>query len=554
MNNIPIGEVLKQYGYITDQQLSKALQYQSENKDKRLGDILIILGFVSEGQMLKALAKRLGLQIISFNKTPIDIEAVKAIPKQLCLKYNLIAFSKENGVLKIAMNDPLNYYAIEDIRLLANMPIEIYLNEKAKIISSIEYYYAEIQAKAAAETAQTSFNEIPVIEEPQDEKDQTPAVRLLNSLLIKGYNSNASDIHIEPFEDNTYIRIRIDGMMIDYITVSRAFHSSLVARTKIISNLNIAEKRVPQDGHFKTTVEGVELNIRVSIIPTVFGEKVVLRYLTTNTKLDNKEFFGMTRDNYEKLMYLLKNPNGIIYITGPTGSGKTTTLYNAIEQLAKRPVNISTIEDPVERNIPKVNQMQVNNQAGLTFQAGLRALLRQDPDIIMVGETRDAETASISVTAAITGHLVLSTLHTNDAVSTITRLSDMSVDNYLIANSLKGAVAQRLIRKICPNCKKAYPATAAEKEILNSDVEFLYKGEGCHICNNTGYKGRQAIHEIFIANKKVVRMISAKTPIEEIYDYAVNEANMKTLIDSMTELVISGVTTMEELMKIRYNI
>lgn len=553
MNNIPIGEVLKQYGYIGDAELSKALAYQKENKDKRLGDILILLGLVTEAQMLQALGNRLNLKIISFNDTPIDIEAVKIIPKQLCLKYNVIAFSKEGGTLRVAINDPLNYYAIEDIRLVANMPIEIFLNEKSKIISAIDYYYAEIQAKSVAETAQNIVVEKPKIEKIVDEKDETPVVKLLNSLLVKGYNSNASDIHIEPFEDQTYVRIRIDGQMIDYLTFPKGLHSSIIARTKIISNLNIAEKRIPQDGHFKVTLEGIELNIRVSVIPTVYGEKAVLRYLTTNTKVDNKEHFGMTRDNYEKLNYMLQNPNGIIYITGPTGSGKTTTLYSAIEKLTQKPINISTIEDPVERNIPKVNQMQVNNQAGLTFQIGLRALLRQDPDVIMVGETRDAETASISVTAAITGHLVLSTLHTNDAVSTITRLMDMDVDNYLIANSLNGVVAQRLIRKICPNCRKKYLASEKEKEILGTDVEYLYKGEGCHICNNTGYKGRQAIHEVFIVDKEVTKMISARVPIEQIYEYAVTKGHMKTLVESMNELVIAGTTTMEELMKIRYN-
>lgn len=553
MKNIPIGEVLKQYGYITEEQIQKALEYQKSNKDKRLGDILIILGFVSESQMLEALGKRLGLKKISFNDIPIDINAVKTIPKQLCLKHNLIPFSKDGGQLKVAINDPLNYYAIEDIRLIANMPIEIYLCEKANIISAIEYNYAEIDARSVAETAKPEVKEI-VADENTSSSDETPVVKLLNSLLVKGYNSNASDIHIEPFEDSTYVRIRIDGMIVDYVKVAKSLHTSIIARTKIMSNLNIAEKRVPQDGHFKTTIEGIELNVRVSVIPTVFGEKAVFRYLTTNTKLDNKEHFGMSVENYEKLNFMLKKPHGIIYITGPTGSGKTTTLYMAIERLSKKPVNISTIEDPVEKNIARINQMQVNIQAGLTFEIGLRALLRQDPDIIMVGETRDAQTASISVSAAITGHLVLSTLHTNDAISTIARLQDMGVDPYLIASSLNGVVAQRLVRKICPNCKKAYTPSENELRLLNINTDKLYKGEGCHICNNTGYKGRQSIHEIVVVDKEIVKMISARTPIENIYDYAVTKLNMKTLFDSMKELVIAGVSTTEELLKLSYNV
>ncbi len=550
--NIPIGEVLKEYGYITEEHIKKALEYQKNHTDKRLGDILIILGFVTESQMLEALGKRLGIKKISFNDVPIDIDAVKIVPKQLSIKYNLIAFSKDGGQLKIAINDPLNYYAIEDIRLLANMPIEIYLCEKNNIVSQIDYYYAEIEARSVAEIARPEIQE--AVPEGSDSSDETPVVKLLNSLLIKGYNSNASDIHIEPFEDSTYVRIRIDGMIIDYVKIAKSLHNSIIARIKIMSNMNIAEKRIPQDGHFKQTIDGIELNVRISVIPTAYGEKAVLRFLVTNTKLDNKEFFGMSRENYEKFNFMLKKPHGIIYITGPTGSGKTTTLYMAIERLAKNPVNISTIEDPVEKNLPRINQMQVNLQAGLTFEIGLRALLRQDPDIIMVGETRDAQTASISVSAAITGHLVLSTLHTNDAISTIARLGDMGVDPYLIASSLNGVVAQRLVRKICPNCKKSYTPSENELRLLNSNTDKLYRGEGCHICNFTGYKGRQSIHEIVIIDKEIVKMISAKKPIEDIYEYATTKLHMQTLFDSMKELVIGGISTTEELLKLSYNV
>ena len=550
--NIPIGEVLKEDGYITQEHIDKALEYQKSNRDKRLGDILIILGFVSESQMLEALGKRLGLKKISFNDIPIDVEAVKLIPKQLCIKYNLIAYSKANGALKVAMSDPLNYYAIEDIRLLANMPIEISLCEKENISSSIEYFYAEIEAKNVAETARPEIEQANI--DDDNSTDESPVVKLLNSLLIKGYNSNASDIHIEPFEDSTYVRIRIDGMMVDYVKVARSLHSSIIARIKIIANMNIAEKRVPQDGHFKQRLEGIDLNVRVSVIPTSFGEKAVLRFLVTNTRLDNKEHFGMTKENFDKLSYMLQKPHGIIYITGPTGSGKTTTLYMAIEAMSKKPVNISTIEDPVERNLPRINQMQVNVQAGLTFENGLRALLRQDPDVIMVGETRDAQTASISVSAAITGHLVLSTLHTNDAISTIARLEDMGVDSYLIASSLNGVVAQRLVRKICPNCKKEYTPSTNEMRLLGQEVPKLYRGEGCHICNYTGYKGRQSIHEIIVLDKEMIKMISAQTPIEDIFEYATTKLGMKTLFDSMRELVVGGISTTEELLKLSYNV
>lgn len=552
MINLRLGEILTKYGYVTQSQIDEALKYQQSHKGQRIGDILISLGFITESQMLDALARRLGLKMVSFDAVEIDINSVKLIPKQLCLKYNLIAFAKKNGILQVAVNDPLDYYAFEDVRVVTNTPMEIFLCEKSTIVSQIEYFYSEIEAREVTKSV-VSTEKIDA-DISLEGNDETPAVKLLNTLLIKGYNSSASDIHIEPFEKLTLVRIRIDGMIVEYANIEKSLHPSIIARIKILANLNIAEKRVPQDGHFKIVLEGIELNIRVSIIPTVYGEKAVLRFLSINCEIDNSGTFGMTKEDYAKMNYLLGNPYGIIYITGPTGSGKTTTLYMAIEKLAKRAVNISTIEDPVERNINRINQMQVNVQAGLTFGAGLRALLRQDPDIILVGETRDAETASISVSAALTGHLVLSTLHTNDAVSTIVRLANMGVDNYMISNAVKGVVAQRLVRKICPNCKEEYIPTSYEKALIGKNVEKLYRGVGCHVCNNTGYKGRQAIHEIFVIDKEVVKMISSKAPIEQIYDYVVNKLKMRTLYDSMTELVVNGITTTEELKRINYNI
>jgi len=326
----------------------------------------------------------------------------------------------------------------------------------------------------------------------------------------------------------------------------------LIARIKILANLNIAEKRVPQDGHFRTVVEGNEINVRVSIIPTIHGEKAVMRFLLTDTPIDNKEQFGMNKTNYDKFMQMLMSPHGIIYITGPTGSGKTTTLYMALDYLSKGEVNISTIEDPVERNLERVNQMQVNNMAGLTFDVGLRAILRQDPDIIMVGETRDTETAQISVRAAITGHLVLSTLHTNDALSAIVRLNDMGVSPYLIANSVTGLVAQRLIRKICPYCMLTYKPELAERKLLDDDIVEVRKGTGCHICNNTGYKGRIAIHEVAIIDRTLRTLISRNAPMEEIKAYAIKEQGMMTLKESAMELVRKGITSTQELIKISY--
>lgn len=553
--NIPIGEVLKEYNYINDEQLNQALEVQKRDRRKRLGQILIELGFVTETQVIEALGKRLNLPVINAIAFPVEIDAVSKIPKDLALKYNMIGIKVENSTLSVAMSDPLNFYAIEDIRQLTKMNLSIYLAESQSILDLINYYYSEIDAQRAARQAHTSVigttMDINTVEEAES-TTLAPVVRLLDSLLSKGYSTNASDIHIEPFEERTVIRFRVDGMLVDYMNLTHQIQNPLIARVKILSNLNIAEKRVPQDGHFRTVVEGKEINVRVSIIPTIHGEKAVLRFLLTDSPIDNRDRFGMNNANYEKFMQMLMSPHGIIYITGPTGSGKTTTLYMALDYLSKGEVNISTIEDPVERNLERVNQMQVNNMAGLTFEVGLRALLRQDPDIIMVGETRDIETAQISVRAAITGHLVLSTLHTNDALSSIVRLNDMGISPYLIANSVTGLVAQRLIRKICPYCMVTYKPEMAERKFLDDDLVEVRKGTGCHICNNTGYKGRIAIHEIALIDKDLKTMISNKAPMEEIKEYAIKEQGMMTLRESALDLVRRGITSTQELIKISY--
>ncbi|MGN0667464.1 MAG: GspE/PulE family protein [Huintestinicola sp.] len=561
MKNIPIGEVLKEYGYITEEQLSQALAEQKKDGKRRLGTMLLDMGFVTERQVLDALGRKLNYEVIDLDTTKINTSAVAGIPKQIAEKYNVIAVDRNdsNGRLIIAMSDPLNLYAQEDIRQITGSALEIVLSEADKIKRAIEYNYSDVNAKQAAMAAGVSA---PAVSEDdafggfvmEDGEVDVPVIKLINSLLVKGCSANASDIHIEPFEASTSVRMRIDGVIMDYVTVSSTVHNALVARIKIMSGLDIAEKRIPQDGHFKTRIEGFTMNVRVSIIPTVFGEKAVLRFLSGETVFDRGGSFGMNEECCRKFTRMLKAPNGIIYITGPTGSGKTTTLYMALEYLAKQQVNISTIEDPVERNIPRVNQMQVNTQAGLTFGTGLRALLRQDPDIIMLGETRDAETAQISVRAAITGHLVLSTLHTNDAVSSIIRLLDMGLPSYLISGSLVGVVAQRLVRKLCPHCSYEDAATEDERAALGMDIPVIRRASGCHFCNNTGYKGRISIHEMVLVDKDMRRMIANNASREEIFDHARTAQGMKTLKDSAAELVAEGITTVEEMIKVAYSI
>ncbi len=558
--NILIGEVLKEYQYITEEQLQQALRVQREEAQngnagkRRVGAILIDLGYVTENQVLTALSQRLELPLLNLKTTPIQAEAVSRIPKQLAVKYNLVAIQEENGRLTVAVSDPLNFYAIEDIRQVTHSPLQLTLATQHDISQAIDYYYAEIHAKQAAAKANDAAATVVPIQENDfaNDDDTAPVVRLVNSLLLRGYNTNASDIHIEPFEEETLVRMRIDGMMVDYVALAVSLHAPVVARIKILSNLDIAEKRSPQDGHFRIILEGFEMNVRVSVIPTIYGEKVVMRFLSSHIPIDHAGQFGMTEDNYQKLEQMLQTPHGIIYLTGPTGSGKTTTLYMALEHLAKKPLNISTIEDPVERNLARINQMQVNVPAGVTFDSGLRALLRQDPDVIMVGETRDAETASISVRAAITGHLVLSTLHTNDAVSTIIRLEDMGLPPYLLASSLVGVVAQRLVRKICPHCKQEYQPDQVELLAAGATVNKAYKGTGCHVCNNTGYHGRIAVHEILTIDKDLRKLITNRASMDEAKAYAIQQQNMETLKDSVLKLVKNGQTTLEEMMKITY--
>lgn len=552
--NLRIGEILEERGYVNARQMEEALAYQKTHRDKRVGQILIELAFVTEQQVLEALASRLELEIVDVASQQVDLEAVAMVDKDLAERNLFLPLSVKNRTMALVTNDPLNYFALEEVRQQTGCYLQIMLSEEQPLRQAISYYFAEVGARQAATQANAGF-----VTEDLDDLDLTelenvdeeaPIIHLLNSLVDRAIKSNASDIHIEPFDRETKVRMRIDGVIMDYVSLQRNVHQPLIARIKIMANLDIAEKRIPQDGHFRVRTENGPVNVRVSLMPTVFGEKAVLRLLSTTTQLDYGDQFGMDDESYSQFLPLLNSANGIIYITGPTGSGKSTTLYMILEYLAGRMVNISTIEDPVEKNVPGINQTQVNPVAGLNFEVGLRALLRQDPDIIMVGETRDGETAEISVRAAITGHVVLSTLHTNDAASSIVRLEDMGVENYLIANSLVGLVAQRLMRKVCPNCRQEMDATPEEQKLLGSDVKKIHRGRGCAQCNNTGYRGRIAIHEIIAVDAPLRRMISDHVSMEEIVAYAKEHQHMHTLQENGLKLVKKGISTPEEWLKI----
>ena len=555
--NLRIGEILTEKGYVTEKQISQALAYQKEHRDKRVGQILMELGFVTETQVLEALASRLQLRIVDVAQLVINIEAVAMIDKGLAEKNLILPVHVKDHNMQIVTNDPLNYFALEEVRQQSGCQLEILLSEEAPLKQAISYYFAEFSARRAAKQSNVGFSTSSAMAEMEIENldnsdDEAPIIRLLNSLIERAIKTGASDVHIEPFEKETRVRMRIDGVIMEYVNIQRNIHAPLIARIKILSNLDIAERRLPQDGHFRVSLDDGQVNIRVSILPTVFGEKAVMRIMAFNGKLEHADHFGMDEYSYKQFAPLLNYPNGIIYITGPTGSGKSTTLYMILEYLTGRNINISTIEDPVEKNLPGINQTQVNPVAGLTFDVGLRALMRQDPDVIMVGETRDGETAGTSVRAAITGHVVLSTLHTNDAVSSIVRLEDMGVETYLVANSLVGLVAQRLLRKVCPNCAKEVETTEQERLFLGEDVKIVRKGMGCSHCNNTGYKGRIAVHEILAIDNTVRRMIVNHNSVEEISAYAREHQHMRTLKESGLILVKEGMTTPEELMKISY--
>lgn len=546
---VRIGDVLIAEGYLSPAQLDEALELQKQDRNKRLGEILLDYEYITEDQLLVALSKRLNLEIADFTQIEADLEAAALVPKALAVRYRILPLGFKGGRALLVVNDPLDVYGIEDIKALMGVPAELLLGKKEELLTALNKAYGELDSRRAIEAANMSVAR----EEGDGDQDvaagddTAPIVNLINSIIIKGYNDSASDIHIDPFEKSILIRYRIDGLLIDHMTLDSKLSQNLSARLKIMAGMDIAESRMPQDGHFKIRLQGAEVNIRVSTMPTVFGETIVLRFLTQLVKIDHAAHFGMDQENYRKITRILGKPHGILLITGPTGSGKTTTLYMLIESLLDRPINICTIEDPVEKNIPKVNQMQVNLPAGLTFETGLKALLRQDPDVILVGEIRDGRTAETAVTAAVTGHFVLSTLHTNDAVSTITRLLDLDVQNYMIASSVVGVVSQRLVKKICPHCREAYAPSEEELEYM-PEAQTLWKGKGCHNCDYTGYRGRLAVHEILEVDSAIRKMISRKEPIENIYDYVSQKGRLVPMGDAVKKLVLEGITTSAELM------
>ena len=565
MKNVPIGQILLENGFLVQEQLDNALakqrELQAERPGLKLGDVLLELGYVSETQLAQALSIRLKVPFIDLTTTKIDIEAVKKIPEAIAKKNCCVAFQMTDTRLTVATDDPINFYIFEELKVISGMEIHAMLATRTAITETINKAYSQQTVSNVMDNLNREYTgeEMSAEDIESGERvDNAPIVKLVNTIVETSYRMDASDIHIEPFKDRTRIRLRCDGELVEQMNVKPAVHNSLITRIKILGGMNIAEKRIPLDGRFGMVIDGTQQDVRVSTIPTVYGEKCVIRLLATDSgEMRKVTELGMTMHNYEMFKQIIRCPHGVMLVTGPTGSGKSTTLYATLGELSKPNVNIVTVEDPCEKKIDGINQVQINAKAGMTFAAALRSILRQDPDIIMVGEIRDGETADIAIRAAITGHLVLSTLHTNDAAGTIIRLVDMGVAPYMVASSLVGVIAQRLVKLLCPDCK--------EKILLTdpADLRLVGKTEpvevcqahygGCRTCHNSGYKGRTAIHEIIVTSNDIKELISKGATTEEIGAQAERNGT-KLLRSNVTEMVLAGKTTMDELVKATYTV
>lgn len=557
-----LGEILVDGGVITRRQLDEALAEQ-RSLGVKLGEALIRLGYVSEDDILLTLKQQLNLPVVDINRLVVAEDLLKLVPESVARKYEVIPLNISNNRLIVAMNDPTNYFALDDIRLAAGMLIRPVLARKKDIIQAIDRHYGRSEAEKAAREYARQTGTIPVAASLEgtaapalsaSEEDETPVIRFINTIIENAVSNLASDIHIEPLEDALRVRFRIDGLLREILRTPVSMANPVLSRIKIMSDLNIAERRLPQDGRITYQINDRVIDLRVSIIPTMYGEKAVLRILDRANVILNKDMLGLSAEGQRQFDELISKPYGIVMVTGPTGSGKTTTLYTMLNQLNSEDKNIITLEDPVEFNFQGINQIQVNTKAGLTFASGLRAVLRQDPDIIMVGEMRDNETAAIAVRSALTGHLVLSTIHTNDAASAVTRLIDMGIESFLISTSLVGVISQRLVRTICPNCAEEYEAGYSELNILGAMADkkvMLRRGRGCSYCHHSGYRGRRGIFEVMQITSGHRNLIDSNCTAEELKQYSLS-LGMTTLRESAAQLVMQGLTTVEELLRVTF--
>lgn len=553
--NKRIGDILIDAGVITNEQLSIALQMQATT-GKKVGELLISEGFVTERKIMEAMEEQLGIPYINPDRVYIEAFVLRMIGENLAKRHILIPVKKDGNNLTVVMADPLNIYAKEDVQIATGCNIIPAIAFSKDILAAIEHNYGQQRAEKAVEDfkSQQQIEEIIEEEDGIDGVSSAPVVRFINTIIGQAIKLRASDIHLEPYEEILRVRFRIDGELQEFMTPSKAAHSAIVTRLKIMSSMDIAEKRVPQDGRIELVHNGNDVDLRISTLPTVYGEKVVIRILNRSQFLTSKYDLGLGKEDALTYDSLLKHPHGIIIVTGPTGSGKSTTLYSMLNEINTLNRNIITVEDPVEYKMKGINQVQVNVKSGLTFASGLKSILRQDPDVIMIGEIRDAETAQIAVRAAITGHLVLSSMHTNDAASAVSRLVDLGIEPYLVATSLVGVISQRLVRRVCSTCATPYIASPEELEVLkHSDDLELYKGIGCPDCHNKGYNGRIATYEILTVNKDIRSAIHNGMDVDGLRQLG-RENGMHLLGDNCRKLVVKGITTIDEYVKIAYTL
>lgn len=558
---VSLGDILLEKGYVNKAQLEDAKRWQKTHPNEKISAILLSRGIITEECMLSAMAERFNTTYLNTELVVRRPEILKNVPEQIVKKHCIMPIDIKAGQIIIATHDPHDIGAFEDVKMVSRMDVGFVLAPKRIIESAIDKYYTNagnffVSDEATQKVVQTtSAATQQKLSEIESRVDNTPVVKLINSLITQAYMRRASDIHIEPFEEQILVRMRIDGELVECMRLDISTLNSIVSRCKILAGINIAEKRIPQDGRIDFDNGDISIDLRVNTLPTIYGEKVNMRLLATeDAALITLPDLGMPEHLFKQFSRIIKAPNGIILVTGPTGSGKSTTLYAVLSELNKPNVNITTVEDPVEKQIFGVNQVQTNAKAGLTFASGLRAILRQDPDIVMIGEIRDTETAEIAIRAAITGHLVLSTLHTNDAASSIIRLIDMGVASYMVASSVNCVVAQRLVKKLCPECKRRREIRPEEAALLHDDsITHLYEPVGCPRCGNTGFKGRTAIYEIIEIDNDLRRMISEGKNTEEIREFA-KEHGATFLEDSIKSLIRDGTTSISEFYRLIYSI
>ena len=550
-----LGSILLESGALTEDQLMDAIDAQQQ-RGQSLGRTLVELGLITEAQLVRALASQVGMEFVELAEYPVDRAAVSLVSAAVCRRHNALPVGLKDGVLRVAMSNPGNVVAVDDFRTITRMPVEPVVATHDDVLQAIDRY---CRADTELEDLQESLSEESAVDlEDMDfgsaVEDDAPIVRFVNLLITQAIQDRASDIHIEPGEHDLLVRYRIDGVLHEMQRAPKAIINGVISRLKIMSDIDIAERRKPQDGRLSVNHQGRKIDLRVATLPTVWGEKVVMRILDNSTATLELEDLGIREKNLETYSVSYNKPYGMILVTGPTGSGKSTTLYATLNQVSRPEINVITVEDPVEYRIPGINQVQVNVKAGLTFAAALRSILRSDPDVVLVGEIRDHETAQIAIEAALTGHLVLSTLHTNDAPSAITRLIEMDIEPFLVGSAIDCVVAQRLARRLCQHCAEEHIVTADELPTAlgiapGTPIPPLMRPVGCNRCSNTGYRGRVALHEIMTVSENIERLAVARASAAEIQRNA-QEEGMETLLQDGWAKVLEGTTSLEELFRV----